>query len=76
MDQLHIGVMVFDGFEPLDVFGPIEVLGCLGHIDNSPVQTDVRLVSRQGNLVHGRYGVCVSTGRLQQDDVDVLLIPG
>ena len=77
METLRIWVVLFDGFEPLDVCGPAEVLGYLGDVENAPVSTDLHYVSRHGGIVHGAYGVAVSTELLRANEAcDVLLIPG
>ncbi|MCH3975762.1 MULTISPECIES: DJ-1/PfpI family protein [Bifidobacterium] len=77
MECLDIAVLLFEGFEPLDAFGPVEMLGYLGKIDGSPVETRLRSVSQQGGLVRGGYGVPVQTAPVSSDDKpDVLLVPG
>ena len=68
---LDINIVVFDGFEPLDVFGPFEVF----------VNTDdarVRLFSLDGPGVKvGEGGVRVEAGGPEAiDPKGVLLIPG
>lgn len=74
---LRIDIVMFDGFEPLDVFGPVEVLGCLGGIDGSPTDTELRFVSLDGGTVRGSYGVPVETERIRgTDDPDVVVMPG
>ena len=51
MDTLRIRVVLFDGFEPLDVCGPAEVLGYLGQMKNAPVSTNLQYISRHGDKV-------------------------
>lgn len=65
-----ISVILFEGFEPLDVFGPVEVLGDL---------EDCRLAyySFSGGPVGCRQGVTVNTRPLAEiPDGGILLIPG
>lgn len=68
---LDINIVVFDGFEPLDVFGPFEVF----------INTDgarVRLFSLVGSsVIVGGGGVRVeAVGSKEIDPRGVLLIPG
>ncbi|MCI1219128.1 MAG: DJ-1/PfpI family protein [Bifidobacterium sp.] len=77
MACLDIEVLLFEGFEPLDAFGPVEMLGYLGKVDGSSVETRLRFVSQHGAVVHGGYGVPVQTASVANDDKpDVLLVPG
>ena len=76
-NHLHVDIVVFDGFEPLDAFGPVEMLGYLGRADGSPVATDIRLVSLDGGVVRGSYGAAVATEAMRAtDSPDIMLVPG
>lgn len=64
-------IVIFDGFDLLDVFGPLEPLTASG--------CEVELVHHDGpRLVTSQQGVRVeATGRLgERDELDGLLIPG
>ena len=70
MNTIPINVLLFEGFEPLDVFGPVEVLGDL---------EDCRLgyFSIQGGLVGCRQLFEVSTRPFSEVSAGgILLIPG
>lgn len=68
---MNINIVLFDGFEPLDVFGPLEVFL---HTPNART----RLISLDGPRVeHGAGGVPVAAaGTDEIDHHGVLLIPG
>lgn len=64
-------VVLFDGFETLDVFGPVEVFGKL------PKRYAIHYFSSQGGIVAGGQNVKIDTLSLSKlCDDDVLLIPG
>jgi len=69
---VNIAVLLFNDFETLDVFGPVEVLGRL--IDLYTIQ----FCSLQGGQVSNRHGVSLSTVMLESitSPVDIFLIPG
>ncbi len=70
--MLTIATILFDGFETLDAFGPIEVLG------NFPDQMTVGFYSAEGGIVYSTQKVPVVTGAfgdLPAEDY-ALLIPG
>ena len=50
----EVGIVLFDGFEPLDVFGPVEVLGDVSELR-------LRYISAAGGTVTCRQGVRVET---------------
>jgi len=69
---MHVAVLLFEDFETLDVFGPVEILGRLTdlyHID---------FYSLHGGLSNNKHGVSVQTKKLA--DIDnapgIFLIPG
>lgn len=77
MNTLDVAIILFEGFEPLDAFGPAEVLGSLGRLDGSPVETRLRFVSTGEGAVQGSFHCTVRTETLSQlEQPDVLLIPG
>lgn len=71
-EKESIGLVVFDGFETLDVFGPCEMFGLMED------KLDVTLVSRGGKPVASRQGPVASpTAALEDANAfDMILIPG
>lgn len=69
---LVIGVLLFDGFEPLDVFGPVEIFGALDK--NAKIVT----ISEKKGPSIPRFGPSVSVDFTldQAPALDVFLIPG
>jgi transcriptional regulator GlxA family with amidase domain len=70
-------VVLFDGFDPLDVIAPYEVLTAGGMLSGGAVH--VELVSAEGprEVPSGLDTFSLrATGRLQPSTVDVLVIPG
>lgn len=69
---LKVGILLFDDFETLDVFGPVEVIGRLTDIYN------INFYSQNGAHVSNYHGVTILTDRLEQIDknLDVFIIPG
>jgi transcriptional regulator GlxA family with amidase domain len=68
----EIAVLLFDNFETLDAFGPVEVLGRMKE------HFTVRLHSSAGGIVTSSQGVPVQTEPLPEGGLSpgVLLIPG
>ena len=67
---MNVTAVLFDGFETLDVFGPVEMLGASGEFQ-------IEFYSLGGGIVKSYQGVPVDTQAL--DDLDapeVLLVPG
>jgi putative intracellular protease/amidase len=67
-----VGVLLFDGFELLDVFGPLEMLGML------PEEFTIRLVSETASAVASTQGPRSVIDDHFADDraYDLLLVPG
>ena len=64
-------ILLFDGFETLDVFGPVEVFGQLAD------QYDIEYYSQQGGIVISTQKVPIHTLPLSQLAInDILFIPG
>lgn len=68
----NVAVLLFDGFETLDVFGPVEILGRL---------TDhyrVSFYSEKGDTIRNEHGLSVLSRPLREiaGGTDVFLIPG
>lgn len=68
----NVAVLLFDNFETLDVFGPVEILGRLTDLYN------IGFYSLQGGLVSNRHGVTVVTEQLAtiKNETGMFLIPG
>jgi len=69
---MQVAVLLFDDFETLDVFGPVEIFGRLK--DHYQIQ----FYSELGGLVKNNHGVAVQSERIEniKNDVGVFLIPG
>ena len=69
---MKVAVLLFDDFETLDVFGPVEIFGRLKD------HYKVHFYSQEGGLVKNYHGVAIQTENIDQvkDDVDIFLIPG
>jgi putative intracellular protease/amidase len=69
---MNVAVLLFDDFETLDVFGPVEIFGRLK--DHYQIQ----FYSELGGLVRNNHGVAVQSEKIEYitKDVDVFLIPG
>ncbi len=70
--KLTVITLLFEQFELLDVFGPLEMFGLL------PDQYQLKLVSEQGGAISSSQGIQVLTDYSFQDIflTDVLIIPG
>ncbi|MER6685980.1 DJ-1/PfpI family protein [Streptomyces olivaceoviridis] len=74
---MHIQVVLFDGFDPLDAIAPYEVLYAGGSASDGAVT--VELVTAEGprEVVSGTGGLTLrATGALDLERADVLLVPG
>ncbi|MFF9090987.1 DJ-1/PfpI family protein [Streptomyces sp. NPDC014991] len=74
---MHIQVVLFDGFDPLDVIAPYEVLHAGGMASEGAVS--VELVSAEGprEVISGTGGLTLrATAALDLERADVLLVPG
>jgi transcriptional regulator GlxA family with amidase domain len=70
---LRVNVAVFDGFDELDVIGPLEVLRAAA----AWAPFEVRLATRDGReLVRGSHGVALVPDGPLQADAELLLLPG
>ncbi len=68
----NVGVLLFDNFETLDVFGPVEILGRLTDL------YAIHFYSLTGGLIGNRHGVSVDTEKLAaiSNGTGIFLIPG
>jgi putative intracellular protease/amidase len=69
---MKVAVLIFDNFETLDVFGPVEIFGRLTE------EYHVSFYSLSGGLIENRHGVSIQTWLLAgiENGVDIFLIPG
>lgn len=67
-----VGVVLFQGFELLDVFGPLEVLGAARE------RFEVRMIGPERGELASIQGPCVVTDAAYRDAdaVDIVLVPG
>ena len=66
-----LNILLFDDFETLDVFGPVEVFG------NLPTYYEPRYLSMDGGKIKSRHGVQVQTESIEVFSPDgILFIPG
>ena len=68
----QVAVLLFDDFETLDVFGPVEIFGVL------KTEYTISFYSTFGGLVKNNHGVAVDSLPLEKikEGVDIFLIPG
>jgi putative intracellular protease/amidase len=68
----EVGVLLFENFETLDVFGPVEILG------KRDEDYRIGFYSQSGGLIKNAHGVSMETESLAKikNGVDVFLIPG
>ncbi|MFI1096056.1 DJ-1/PfpI family protein [Streptomyces sp. NPDC020917] len=74
---MHIQIVLFDGFDPLDVVAPYEVLHAGGVASRGAVS--VELVSAEGprEVVSGTGGLALrATAALDPERADLVLVPG
>jgi putative intracellular protease/amidase len=69
---MKIAILLFDDFETLDVFGPVEIFGRLMDLYS------IKYFSLTGGPISNRHGVKILTERLDQLDnnLEIFLIPG
>ncbi len=67
-----ITALLFDDFETLDLFGPIEMFGSM------PEHYRIQFASMTGGMVRSKHGVAMQTMAVTEleDQTDILLIPG
>jgi len=78
-DQKTFGVMLFEGFELLDVFGPLEAFGMLANMGRCRVLTVAEragaVASAQGPKVIADFGF-TEAGFGDCPPIDILMVPG
>jgi putative intracellular protease/amidase len=69
---IKVGAVIFDGFELLDVFGPLEMFGML-----KERASIIMLAEKAGSVKSSQGPACTAEASLAGDHhLDVLLIPG
>lgn len=67
----NIGILLFNNFETLDVFGPVEIFGRLKDLYH------IEFYSLEGGIVTSSQNVKILTQKLsEKDQFDIFLIPG
>ena len=71
---MNVAVLLFEDFETLDVFGPVEILGRL----KQNYQKQISFYSLSGGLVNNSHGVSIQTKNIEnlKNGTDIVLIPG
>lgn len=69
---MNVTVLLFDDFETLDVFGPVEIFGRLSQ------HYSIVFGSLQGGLITNSHGVSITTEKIETSPslIDIFLIPG
>lgn len=70
---MNVGVLLFENFETLDVFGPVEIFGRLKDLYR------ITFYSLSGGLIKNSHGVLISTQKLIDElnnSIDIFIIPG
>lgn len=69
---MNVGILLFDEFETLDVFGPVEILGRIKD------HYHITFYSLTGGMIHNNNGISIATQKLENimAGVDIFLIPG
>lgn len=67
-----VNILLFDDFETLDVFGPVEILGCM------PENFKINYISMTGGIIKSFQNVKVETTAYIKGDTSssILMVPG
>lgn len=70
--MMNAAVFLFEDFETLDVFGPVEILGRLKDLYT------IKFYSLNGGQIKNSHGVSILTEGVEEikDNLDIFLIPG
>jgi putative intracellular protease/amidase len=69
--NMEVAVLLFDDFETLDVFGPVEIFGRLKDLYS------IKFYSLNGGKIKNEHGVLILTEKLETiNEVEMFLIPG
>lgn len=69
---MNIAVLLFDDFETLDVYGPVEVFGRLTDLYT------IKFYSLDGGQIKNRHGVSALTEKLEYvpENLEIFIVPG
>jgi putative intracellular protease/amidase len=69
---MNVAVLLFEDFETLDVFGPVEIFGRLTDLYT------IKFYSLKGGMIKNRHGVSISSENIEHisDEIEVFVIPG
>ena len=69
---MNIAVLLFNNFETLDVYGPVEIFGRLVNLYT------IKFYSLDGGIITNKHGISAMTEKLESidTDVEIFLIPG
>ncbi|MEV6073060.1 DJ-1/PfpI family protein [Nocardia sp. NPDC052001] len=74
---MHVQIVLFDGFDPLDVIAPYEVLYAGGTASAGTVSVELVSVEGSREVISGTGGLALrATAMLDPDRAGVILIPG
>jgi putative intracellular protease/amidase len=70
--RMNVSVLLFDNFETLDVFGPVEILG------RNKEEYQITFYSLSGVQIKNEHGILMQTEPLKniEEGTDIFLIPG
>ena len=73
--RLILGAVLFEGFELLDIYGPLEMFGILVMLKSN---VEIIMIGEKIGPVKSAAGPCgyIDKSFLEIEDVDILLIPG
>lgn len=69
---MNTAILLFDGFETLDVFGPVEIMGRIRD------HYHITFYSEHGVMIRNQHGIAIETEKLERisQGADIFLIPG
>ncbi|MFF9209371.1 MULTISPECIES: DJ-1/PfpI family protein [unclassified Streptomyces] len=74
---MHIQIALFDGFDPLDVIGPYEVLHAGGTATRGAVSVELASAEGPREVTSGTGGLALrATAALDPERADVIVVPG
>jgi transcriptional regulator GlxA family with amidase domain len=74
---MHTQIVLFDGFDPLDVIAPYEVLYAGGWASDGAVTVELVAADGPREVVSGTGGLTLrATGALDLERADLLMVPG
>ncbi|MFJ6539639.1 DJ-1/PfpI family protein [Streptomyces sp. NPDC091385] len=74
---MHVQIVLFDDFDPLDVVAPYEVLHAGGAASDGAVSVELVSVGGPREVISGTGGLALrATGALDLERADMILVPG